>query len=356
MAKVYVYSKTGRERIQDPALDRLASPNPMQSTSQFLWDYMFWKMLGNAYLYMDSDIVERTNAPMYFLESHKIEWPTSIEREKDKLILSEAKLNRILETEIVYRYEDGTAFRFPLKKMASISDLSKGTGNWFKGFSRVDALCKVLSNSEVTLDAININTRFTGKFMVAGQADPKNISQLPLGEDEKRDIEDKVNGTTWQEKADGEKQVHAVKSMIDIKRFVEDMRVLELDKRFLADFFLIGSMYNIPRDVLELYTSSTYENQDRARAGHVAYTLDPAGTELGMTLGKRWGYTNKDIMLSWDHLPFVQTMEADRMKVKQQQAQIFISLVKNGVPAEEANNFLDTNFTVEKVQEQQPVA
>jgi hypothetical protein len=352
MAKVYVYNGE-RERQNDVALERFHKPNPMQTQSQFLWDYMFWKMLGNATLYMDSNVVDRTNAPMYWLEPHKIEWPVSLEKEKDKLIFSEAKLNRLLETEIVYRYDDGSTFRFPLKKISTITDLTNGTGNWFKGFSRIDALYKVISNSEVTLDSININTRFTSKFLVAGQADPKDVTRVPMGEAEKKDIEDKINGNTWDEKMKGEeKQVHAVKSMVDVKRFIDDMRALELDKRFLSDFFLIGSMYNIPRDVLELYTSSTYENQDRARAGHVAYTLDPAGCELGAIVSKRWGYTTKDVVLSWDHLPFVQTMEADRMKVKQQQAQVFVTLIKNGVTVDDANKFLDTSFTVEQPQEQ----
>lgn len=351
MAKVYVYSNTEKERVNDPAIERLASPNPMQTQSQFLWDYMFWKMLGNAILYMDSDDVNRSNAPMYWLEPHKLEWPTSIEKEKDKLIFSEAKRNRILETELTYRYEDGTAFRFPLKKLITITDMSNGVGNWFKGYSKIDALYKVISNSEIALDATNINRRFTGQFMVSGQADPKDISRMPMSNEEKKDIEDKITGEAY-----GTKQVHAVKSPIDIKRFVDDLRVLQLDKEFLSDFFLIGSMYNIPRDVLELYTSSTYENQDRARAGHIAYTLDPAGIEFGYCIGKRWGYKNKHIVLSWDHLPFVQTMEADRMKVKQQQVSIMSTLLRMGVPIEEINVFLDTNFTVnEQATERQAV-
>ena len=344
LGKVYVYNKKEKLIEDDPALDRLANPNPLQSQSQWLWDYMFWKMVGNAYLYMESDIVDRDNAPMYWLEHSKIEWPPSLEKIKDKLIISKSKIKEIKDTEITYRYEDNTTFKFQLSKLCTIVDLSNGVGNWFKGFSRIDALYKVVSNSEVSLDSKNINVRYTGKFLVSGQQDPKDVTKLPMAQNEKEDIEEKVNG---------EKQVHAIKSMIDIKRFVDDLRVLELDKSFLADYYLIGSMYNIPRDVLEAYQSSTFENQEKARAGHVSYTLEPAGEQLGAALAKAWGYDvkGKIICLSWDHLPFTQVFEKERAAIQQVKANTLISLLKAGMKLEEINIFLDTEFTIDEPEE-----
>lgn len=321
----------------DPALDRIANPNPMQNQSQWLWDYMFWKMVGNAYLYMSSNDVNRDNAPMYWMETSKLEWPLSLERLKDKMIFSQTKLNQIMDEEIIYRYEDGTTFKFPLSKLATISDLTNGTGNWFKGFSRIDALYKVISNSETSLDSKNINVRYSGKFLVAGQQDPADVTKMPMSKDEKENIEAKVNG---------DKQVHAVKSMVDIKRFVDDLRVLELDKSFLADYYIIGMMYNIPRDVLEAYASSTFENQEKARAGHVSYTLEPAGEILGATLAKKWGYKEGwQICLSWDHLPFIQVFEKERAAIQQTKANTLNSLLRAGLDLEEINVFLDTEFT-----------
>lgn len=350
LAEVYIYSKRGKKKgtliEKDPAYDRLESPNPMQSQAQFLWDFMFWKMVGNAYLYMESDIVERSNAPMYWLENHKIEWPLSMDRNKDKLVFSDAKVKELMDTIITYRYEDGTTFTFKLGKLGIINDLTNGVGNWFKGYSRLDALYKVISNSEISLDAKNINVRFTGKFLVAGHQDPDDITKLPLGTKEKENIEDKINGNSKDERRRGyEKQVHGVKSMVDIKRFVDDLRVLQLDDAYLADYFLIGAMFNIPRDVLEAYNSATYENQEKARAGHVSYTLEPVGKALGKLLGKRWEYTGKkDICLSWDHLPFTQVFEKERTSIKQMKAQIIKTMLDGGFTIEQINIFLDENL------------
>lgn len=346
MGKPYVYNKKGIDQPDDIAVQRINNPNPMQSMTDWLWSYMFWKMIGNAYLYLESDIVQRDNAPMYWLETHKIEWPAELERQKDKLILSQAKLERILKTEITYRYEDGTTMVFPLSKIAIAQDLTNGVGNWFKGFSRIDALYKIITNSEADLDAKNINVRFSGKFLVAGTADPKDVTARILGEDEKKDIEDKANNN---------QAVHALKSMIDIKRFVDDLKVLELDKAYLADYFLIGAAYNIPRDILEAYTSSTYENQEKAIARHVNYTMEPAGEVLGGMLAKRWGYTDRGwrICFGWDHLAFNQVFENDRATLQQKKVAIFQSLQRLGVPLEEINAFLDTNFTIDEAAAQQ---
>lgn len=336
LAEVYVY-KDGERIKDDPALDRINSPNPLQSRKQWLWDCMLWTMIGNANLYIDSEIVTKDKNRLYFLENSKLEFPLSLEKAKDKMVFSDSAERELMNTEITYRYADGTTFKFPLRKLKVITDLSNGTGNWFKGFSRIDALYKIISNSEASLDAKNINTRYSGKFMVAGKHDPTDVSKMPLSNTEKLDIETKV---------DRDKPVEAVKSMIDIKRFVEDIGRLKLDEGYLASYFLIGNMYNIPRDVLEAYASSTYENQGKATAKHVSYTLEPKASDLASTLEKYWGYDKegKKIVFSWDHLPFNQIFEKDRAVTDQIKAQTFINLRKSGVSLDDANIFLDTDF------------
>lgn len=336
LAEVYVY-KDGKRIDDDPAIDRLNSPNPLQSRRQFLWDYMLWTMIGNANLYIDSKDAASERNRLYFLENNKIEWPISLEKAKDKLVFSKSAEEELMNTQITYRYADGTTFKFPLRKVKVITDLSNGLGNWFKGFSRIDALHKVISNSEASLDAKNINTRYSGKFMVAGKSDIDDITKTGLSTIEKTDIETKI---------DGDKKVHAVKTLIDIKRFVEDIGKLKLDEGYIASYFIIGNLYNIPRDVLEAYASSTYENQGKATAKHVSYTLDPKGQDLASSLGKHWGYDKegKTIVFSWDHLPFNQIFEKERAITDQIKAQTFISLRKSGVSLDDANIFLDTNF------------
>lgn len=347
LGKIEVEDKDGINQPNDPALKLLQNPNPLQSDSQFLWDLMFNYMLGNVYCYIDSNIPNEVNK-LYFLEPHKIEWPTDFFKDKDKLILSKASEKKLLDTFITYRYDDGSTIKIPLSKIICLTDLSNGQGNWFKGQSRIDSLYKVLSNADEALDSTNINIRYSGKFLVAGQSDPTNVTKLPMGGDEKIDIETKVNGR---------KQVHAVKSMVDIKRFVENMGALKLDEAYRTAYFLVGSMYNIPRDVLEAYLQgSTFDNQEKSTAKHVSYTLQPKGDDFFNALAKRFQYTDKKITICWDHLPFMQVFEKERAVTQNQQMQTLTGLLKLGIPLDEVNNYLGTNFKTAKYEQPKTTA
>lgn len=162
---------------------------------------------------------------------------------------------------------------------------------------------------------------------------------MPMGEDEKRSIEQKVNG---------KKNVHAVKSMIDIKRFVENIASLKLDDIGLAQYFLIGSAYGIPKDVLEAFNSGTYENQEKARGAFVSYCLQPKGNLFFGAHANFFGYDKdgKSIVIDWEHLPFMQVFAKERAETKKTNSETLLNLMKAGVNLEEINKELDTNFTV----------
>ena len=68
LGKFYV-TKDEEEVEDDPILELLNKPNPLQTGKQFVWDYMFWNMLGNVNLYIDSKLIE--NNKMYFLHKDK---------------------------------------------------------------------------------------------------------------------------------------------------------------------------------------------------------------------------------------------------------------------------------------------
>jgi hypothetical protein len=336
LGKVYVY-KEGKEIDNDPFLEMIKKPNPFQKESQFLWDMMFWNMVGNTYAYCDSKIVSTDNL-LYILENNKMDFPTEMRTYQDKIVLSKGTQKKISDFQIDYKYCDGSTSKFQWGKIIHTPDLTNGTGNWFRGASRIDALFKIVSNSEAAMDALNVNIRYSGKFMVAGQADPNNVTQLPMGETEKQDIEQKMNGR---------KTVHAVKSMIDIKRFVDDLASLKLDEIQLAQYFLIGSMYGIPKDVLEAFNSGTYENQEKARGAFVSYCLAPKGKLFFEGFASFFGYDEqgKEIVIDWEHLPFMQVFAKERAETEKIKSETLLNYMRAGVKKDEINEVMDTKFT-----------
>ena len=342
MGRVCVKDENGEEIANDPFIDLLKSPNPLTLTeSQFLWDFMFWNMLGTSYTYVRSSDVGVNNM-MYFLDPSKIIWPQEFQKMSDKMIFTPGELKALKKKNITYRYSDGTTMQFPYERMILSFDLTNGIGNFFKGPSRLDALYKIISNSEHVLDSENVNIRYTSKFMVGSEHQTGATTKLGLSEDEKTDIVNKIDSS--------DKNVYPVKAKVNIQRFVDDLAALQLPQEYLHQYFLIGNMYGIPRDVLEAYQSATYENQEKARAAHVNYTLEPKGNQFMDAFEVFFGYRQqkKNIVITWDHLPFVQVFENDRVAVKKGTVEVLNSLLQLGVPLDEVNKYLGTEFTIEK--------
>jgi hypothetical protein len=341
LAKIKIM-QNGKEIEKHPISNFLRNPNPFQSQRQVLWDYMFWNMLGNSVLYLKSNEVERKNNMMYFLDTSRLIFTQKLQDKLDRLILSDKGFNDLQEETIEYKNNDGKSSFFKLKELSFITDLTNGVGNWYKGNSRIDALYKIVANSEAGIDSKNINARYLGKYIINGKIDETNVNVPMMKNDEKQEIEERI---------DGSKKVHAVKSPIDIKRFVEKSDVLKnLDESYLADYYKIGKLYGIPRDVLEAYQSSTFENQEKARGSHISYTLQPKGADLSEDLEWRFGIneSNITIVLDWSHLPFMKVFEKDNAIVNLTNARTLESLIKSGVKKESAAKLLGLTLEFEK--------
>lgn len=332
----YKLYKKGKEDdpIEDhPILNFLKNPNPMQTEEQFAWDYMFWRKLGCANLYIDSKALKGDGNIGYWLSPDKIKWPKWFDDNKETLFVSKAKQNELMDKEIEYKTQSQT-FPFKYKNLKQFHDISNGLTGWFSSPSRVDALHKIIKNSDNSLNSKNINSDFASKFLVAGKHDAKNINTLPMSEGEKDDVERTM--------LSGRKNVHAMKSMVDIKRFIERADVLKhLDEAWLDDAMKIGQLLKIPQDVIgNLSKGSTYENQEMARASIVSYALEPDAQDFCKGILDFFGIRDHVLKYSFDHLPFVQAFEKSRSEVKMNLAKAFKDMVDGGADQQQSADFL----------------
>ena len=270
---------------------------------------MFWTMLGTSYLYTSSKVLN-DNTNQYFLDPTRFVWTNEITNTMDKNIVSKQKYNENQKLTIQYHNLDGSYSKYQLKDITAFFDLSNGVGNWFRGHSSIDALYKVIANSEKGLDAKSVNLEFSAKYFATGTHKEDDVYGTPMSETEKNSIESTFKTN---------KAVHATKSNVTLQRFVDDIAKLKLDEGYMADYFTIGGMYGIPRDVLEVNVKgATFENQEKARVAHVEYCLKPKGEDLMNGLEKIFGYDQKniDLNISWNHLGFMQVVERDRASLK----------------------------------------
>ena len=325
-----------------PLIDKLKQPNPFQGQRQFLWDYMFYLMLGNSYLEAGSKVVTPENQ-MYWLNTANIEFDDKLLDKLDRHYFSKKEVDNLGKNTIEYHYRDGTKRNIRLDKLESFSDLSNSTGNWYAGNSVLDALYKVVSNSEAALGAKNINLDFAGKYLVGGDASSDNIYEQPLGKGEQKSIEDIVNSG---------KKVHAVKSQVSIARFVDNIAQLELDDSYFADYYIIGKIFGIRREVLEanLERGATFDNQSTSIASYVEYSFTPKGEDLTDGL-KNYFDSQEELELSWDHLLFMQTIKKEEADVNQTRSKTIKNLLDANVSVESINELLDINLVLTEPKE-----
>lgn len=286
-------------------------PNYKSGWTQFYWDYMFWTMMGTAYLYKPGGSIFDDNNAIEWLNPAKLMWEPSLVQKMADFILTKSSYKEIKKQAVRYTQSNGKVKYIPLSEITPIHDLSAGMNdNFYVGVSRVDALYKIIVNSEELLDAENINIRFSGKWMVSGKQDPNNVLQNPMDQREKDDIEQKI---------DNGRNVQANKSMIDIKRFTDNLAAQKFDDAFWAQVYTIAKMFGIPKDIVEAYQTggkgATYENQEKSMVRHIENTFKPKGEVLCDTIEDLFDNVPDDLNMSWSHMACYNVFEVEKQNV-----------------------------------------
>lgn len=306
MGEFRLYDKQGAEVYDHPVLELLKSPNFGQTTDEFTWEWMFWLMLGQSTIRATGADFNSLTPPLLIpLNATALEKPRGQKLLDPRNILSRETFEAQRELKYLYHTGDGQAVEIPGYELIQSRDLGLGTDE----ATRIGGLLKIIQNNERTIDSQNVNIRYAGKFMVSGQVDPNDVTTLPMAEDERRDIETKSLKSN---------PVQAVKTIVDIKRYVKDKMFIALGDAYNQTYYQIGSMYSIPADVLEAFASSTFENQKQARGAHVTNTLEPKGRVMCSAILKHFGLDREGFKLDYDfsHLSFMQIFEVERYEAQ----------------------------------------
>lgn len=283
-------------------------PNPFQTWKQFFWDYNFWLDIGGAYLWTPSNVLDENNH-IYWLNPKGFDFTSRQLKMLSSFVLSKKTENEINKELIRYINEDGSNTYIPFREIKPFFSLSNGiTGNWFTGDSALDALHKVIKNNELTLDAQSSNLDFAGKFVLSGKEDGSKMNDFrTMGDSEKTNIISQLTGG---------QRVQVTKVPISIDRFVSDLNKLKLDESFLQQYFIIGKMFGVPKDVLESYLQGggTFENQEKATGKHISYALQPAIDDFTDFLESKFGF--EDLRGDWNHLLFNQVFLKDKAETQ----------------------------------------
>lgn len=271
-------------------------PNPYQSWIDFHWDVSFWRDLGNAYVYVQNDV-------WYCLNPTKIKLTDKQKEKFNNLAFSDATRKQAFNDSFKYDNGNGDLQILKLSNLYILSDLSTSvSGNWLAGNSRLDALYQVVKNSELSLTAKNRNLFFTTKFLVSGQ-NSGDINSRPMSDEDQKSISDSLKGR---------KEIFASKHKLDVNQLVSNLDSLKLDDSYIADLSIIGNMYGMTKDVLDvIIKGSTHENKEKAIGAFVDYSIMPKVQQHSDLYENILGL--EDIRGSFKHLPFNAVFEAEKI-------------------------------------------
>lgn len=276
------------------------APNEWQTWTDFLYDYQFFRFLGNAYLYVSGDV-------MYFLRPQGLKLTDDQIKSFQNLSLSKygtTTKKNLKRGTFKYEQPNGTNINLELSNLYVISDISNNvSGNWLIGNSRLDALYNVILNSALSVTSKGKNLEYTQKFFATGQHNPADISSVGMSDQEKSSIEKAFNSS---------RQIHATKSKVDFTHLVADMNKLKLNEAYTHDLLVIADMYGVPKELISvLMDGSTYENQEKATGRLIDYTIRPACQQLTDVL--EGILSMEDLRISFKHLPFNAVFEAEKI-------------------------------------------
>lgn len=295
------FNKVQGETIQQDYLTSIAkTPNDWQGWSDLHWDINFWRAMGAAYVYEDRNTI-------YTLIPSRIEFTRKQINDFGQLTFSKfgsnAKRN-VKKGTFKYNNENGSTQKLELSKLHILSDLSNSIkGNWLLAPSRIDALYKVLRNSDLALESKSINLEFSQKFLVGGTVRPENLGKVGLDKREQQSIENIMRGR---------KNLVATKDPVSVEHLVSNLAQLKLDDSYISDLTMVANMFGITKDVLAIIAKgSTYENYEKAMALYISYTQTPNDTQLAQTYERM--FEVEGLEPSYSHLSFNSVIESDKI-------------------------------------------
>ena len=292
-------------------------PNPYQTWTDFVEEYIFWYSLGNVYFWKPTTTFAE-NQNYYFLDYSKFDDDTIKKFNKFGKKLSNQNSNEFLKEFgnhiIKYKYSENETQNIPLKEVVIIPS-GINIDSWYLDNNKIEAIQKLISNSEDTLDSKNINIHFSKKYVAYQGVNKDDLAQqiTGLGKQEREDIKGKVMSKD---------PLHVSGSNnLEVKRFIDNLKNLGFDESFLNDYLLIGMFFNVPLEVLGDFLrgkgmSSQGDAKEKAMIQFVDMCLMPIlqkltdNLELNLT-------ENQEVKAEFTHLWFMKVaikQQADQRK------------------------------------------
>ena len=166
LANINLY-ENGKLKTKNYLYQVKQKPNPYQTWTDFVEEFVFWHSLGNVCFWKPTTTFAE-NQNYYFLDYSKFDDETIKKFKKFGKKLRDQNSNEFLKEFgnhiIKYKYSDNETQNIPLKEVVIIPS-GINTDSWYLENNKIEAIQKIISNSEDTLESKNINIHFSKKYV-----------------------------------------------------------------------------------------------------------------------------------------------------------------------------------------------
>jgi hypothetical protein len=272
-------------------------PNDWQTWTDLYWEHRFWLASGTAYLYVFKGVY-------YYLRPQGLEFTQEQIKAFSQISFTSQYKKGLQKGTFKYKNPNGVVDTLTFENLYIFTDMSGGvSGNWLKGNSRLDALYQIAVNSDYALSSKGSNLKYTEKFLVSGQHDPKDTSSKPMIETEKNSIEQSLEHG---------RKINATKSKVDMQQMVSNIKQLGLDEAWESDLLKVGSLYNLSKDIIAIIAKgSTYDNYDKAILNFIGYFESPKVQQMTDTY--EIIFDEQDLRGNFNHLPCYAIQQVEKI-------------------------------------------
>lgn len=304
LAKIHAY-RNNKLFKEDYLYELAEKPNPNQTWTELIWQYLFYANAENVYVYV-------LNTTIYLLKKENIKLTNQQEKAFKTMYFSASTRKSALKGNFKYKQEDGTESTLDLQKLYIIDFASGITGDWFNGANLFTACKGVVDNTNEAIESKGRNIFYTKKILVSGnQTDAQRLAGGVMSKEEHQSVTNSLLSEN--------KPIHSVKDNLNINQLVSNLKNLGLDEAFNNDFAKLARLFNIPSDLIDLVMKGGVfnEGKEKSLGLFIYYSITPMLQKFTDLLEVI--FELEDLRPSFSHCPFNAVFEKekqDQIKLK----------------------------------------
>lgn len=295
--------KSKKEIEQDPILDMIDCPNPLQSQGEWMQMYeVFKEIWGGVPIFKNYGVIS-------LYELSKVPGQLWCLPNNLMTIHRTGKLFRQTKIEEIIKYYeltmDNSIEKFDPKEILFKSANVGPT--YLVSESKLVGLKLPLSNIYAAMSTANVLTKEHGAYGILSTAGSKDASGiLPLRDKEKKRVEqqyDRNYGLQY-----GKRKTIITGASVTYTPISFPITDMNLQPEIEQDFGLVCDAFGMARDLFSSTKGATFENQRQALKHTIQNAIQADANDLARSFNKDWELKSKgrELFVTYDHLPVMQ--------------------------------------------------